>query len=258
MILEREREREREYISLLHLLGMLGKIPRSSSLEHLALTCRSQALSTLNDKCLSRNVLLISSRLVKVFIRVLKNRSLLKMDNEQTPLVDHGRIATSTKLAYALGHVFNDLTAATWFSYTLIYLQRVALLEPIVAGAFLLLGKQIGDYVSNRCFLDSSLKNFRSQGQVVDAVMTPIFGFLVDRYRNKKLWHIVGSVMVTWSFPVIFGGFAKSSSVLAMLLYVTSITIFQTGWAAVQISHLSMIPSLSNSLLARADLTAIR
>jgi len=62
-------------------------------------------------------------------------------NNEQTPLVDHGRIAASTKLAYALGHVFNDLAAATWFSYTLIYLQRVALLEPIVAGAFLLLGK---------------------------------------------------------------------------------------------------------------------
>lgn len=43
-----------------------------------------------------------------------------------------------------------------------------------------------------------------------------------------------------------------------MVLYITSITIFQTGWAAVQISHLSMIPSLTNSLLARADLTAIR
>lgn len=47
----------------------------------------------------------------------------------------------STKLAYALGHIFNDLTAAMWFSYTLIYLQRVVSLEPVVAGALLLLGK---------------------------------------------------------------------------------------------------------------------
>lgn len=61
--------------------------------------------------------------------------------NERAPLVDHGRLATSTKFAYALGHVFNDLAAAMWFSYTLIYLQRVVLLEPIVAGALLLLGK---------------------------------------------------------------------------------------------------------------------
>lgn len=88
--------------------------------------------------------------------------------------------------------------------------------------------------------------------------MTPVFGFLVDRYCKKKIWHVVGSVMVTLTFPAIFGGFARSSDSLAMLLYVTSITIFQTGWAAVQISHLSMIPSLTNSLLDRADLTAIR
>ncbi|XP_011637627.1 major facilitator superfamily domain-containing protein 12-like [Pogonomyrmex barbatus] len=156
------------------------------------------------------------------------------MDNERMPLVDTERIATSTKFAYALGHVFNDLAAAMWFSYTLIYLQRVALLEPVVAGALLLLG------------------------QIVDAIMTPIFGFLVDRYCKKKIWHVIGSIIVTLSFPIIFGGFANSSITIAVLLYVTSITIFQIGWAAVQISHLSMIPSLTNSVLARADLTAIR
>lgn len=60
--------------------------------------------------------------------------------NERTPLVE-GRIAASTKLAYALGHIFNDLAAAMWFSYTLIYLQRVVLLQPIVAGALLFLGE---------------------------------------------------------------------------------------------------------------------
>lgn len=62
---------------------------------------------------------------------------------ERTPLLDAGRLTISTKLAYALGHVFNDLAAAMWFSYTLIYLQRVALLEPIAAGALLLLGRLI-------------------------------------------------------------------------------------------------------------------
>lgn len=88
--------------------------------------------------------------------------------------------------------------------------------------------------------------------------MTPVFGFLVDRYCTKKIWHVVGSVMVTLTFPMIFGGFVRSSDSLTMLSYVTSIVVFQTGWAAVQISHLSMIPSLTNSLLDRADLTAIR
>ncbi|KAG7198150.1 hypothetical protein KM043_005569 [Ampulex compressa] len=153
--------------------------------------------------------------------------------DEKLPLLEH-KVATSTKLAYALGHIFNDLTAAMWFSYTLIYLQRVVLLEPITAGALLLLG------------------------QIVDAFMTPIFGILVDRYCKKKLWHILGSIMVLMSFPIIFGSFVDPTNSIVMFLYVASITIFQTGWAAVQISHLSMIPSLTNSLLARADLTAIR
>ncbi|CAK9804811.1 Major facilitator superfamily domain-containing protein 12 [Anthophora quadrimaculata] len=157
------------------------------------------------------------------------------MDNaeERSPLLER-KLSASTKVAYALGHIFNDLTAAMWFSYTLIYFQRVALLKPITAGALLLLG------------------------QVVDAFMTPIFGMLVDRYLKKKIWHVIGSVMVTLTFPVIFGGFANPSNTAIMLIYVLSIATFQTGWAAVQISHLSMIPALTNSLLARADLTAIR
>ncbi|KOX70960.1 Major facilitator superfamily domain-containing protein 12 [Melipona quadrifasciata] len=152
---------------------------------------------------------------------------------ERSPLLER-KLSTSTKIAYALGHIFNDLTAAMWFSYTLIYFQRVALLEPIVAGALLLLG------------------------QIIDAFMTPIFGILVDRYLRKKIWHVIGSVMIALSFPVIFGGFSRPSNAGIMLVYVLSIAVFQTGWAAVQISHLSMIPALTDSLLARADLTAIR
>lgn len=88
--------------------------------------------------------------------------------------------------------------------------------------------------------------------------MTPVFGVLVDRYAKKKVWHIIGSVLVAVTFPVIFGGFAEPTNAAVMVVYVLSITAFQTGWAAVQISHLSMIPALTNSSLARADLTAIR
>lgn len=89
--------------------------------------------------------------------------------------------------------------------------------------------------------------------------MTPVFGFLIDNYAKKKIWHIVGSVMVTLSFPVIFGSFVTSENPKTMMtIYIISITLFQTGWAAVQISHLSMIPALTISPLVRADLTAIR
>lgn len=80
------------------------------------------------------------------------------MDNEQRPLIDNGRIATSTKIAYALGHIFNDLAAAMWFSYTLIYFQRVALLEPIVAGALLLLGMcHFGSFTRGRNYISHGI-----------------------------------------------------------------------------------------------------
>ncbi|XP_057319545.1 major facilitator superfamily domain-containing protein 12-like [Microplitis mediator] len=155
---------------------------------------------------------------------------------ETYPLLITEKISISTKLSYSLGHIFNDLTAAMWFSYTLIYLQRIAKLEPLSAGALLLLG------------------------QLIDALMTPIFGILVDKYHRKKTWHIIGSVLVTLSFPIIFGSFFDSvkNNYISMIIYIISIIVFQTGWAAVQISHLSMIPMLTNLPLIRAELTAIR
>lgn len=89
--------------------------------------------------------------------------------------------------------------------------------------------------------------------------MTPVFGVLVDKYGKKKGWHVVGSVLVSLSFPVLFGSFSRNpNSFTTMFVYVASIVVFQTGWAAVQISHLSMIPALTSSPLVRAELTAIR
>lgn len=45
------------------------------------------------------------------------------------------------KVCYGLGHVYNDLCAAVWFSYTLFYLQIVLQLEPTAAGILMMLGK---------------------------------------------------------------------------------------------------------------------
>ena len=80
------------------------------------------------------------------------------MDNieERVPLVE-GKISFSTRYAYALGHIFNDLTAAMWFSYTLLFLQRVSLLEPVVAGSLLLLGSLKWKYFSHSITTNQSI-----------------------------------------------------------------------------------------------------
>jgi hypothetical protein len=44
------------------------------------------------------------------------------------------------KVAYGFGHVFNDITATIWFSYTMVYMQDVVGMSPAMAGFLLFFG----------------------------------------------------------------------------------------------------------------------
>ncbi|XP_026493670.1 major facilitator superfamily domain-containing protein 12-like isoform X1 [Vanessa tameamea] len=143
---------------------------------------------------------------------------------------------------YGLGHMYNDLCAAMWFSYMLLFFQAVLEMRAVVAGAMLLLG------------------------QVVDALATPIVGILADKYSTKKAWHLTGCLLVTCTFPLLFircrNCWPNKNSEYLMwwmpLYYAILITIFQIGWAVVQISHLAIIPSITDNLHIRSELTSIR
>ena len=81
------------------------------------------------------------------------------------------------------------------------------------------------------------------------------------RYGKRKSWHLVGTFCVIASFPFIFLGCIGCSHAdqSAQLVYfVAFVVIFQFGWAATQISHLSMIPDLTPCQNERTGLTAIR
>lgn len=51
-----------------------------------------------------------------------------------------GFIATGQIVAYGLGHVFNDIAAAIWFSYTMVFMQNVIGMPPTTAGFLLFFG----------------------------------------------------------------------------------------------------------------------
>ena len=95
-----------------------------------------------------------------------------------TMQTEHGnsfKLSLCTRLAYSVGHVFNDLCASMWFTYLLVFLQRVA----------------------GFSHFDSGLLLF--WGQLVDALCTPVIGYLSDRYASvacwcarQKVWHIIG------------------------------------------------------------------
>ncbi|KAK7496875.1 hypothetical protein BaRGS_00011855 [Batillaria attramentaria] len=141
-----------------------------------------------------------------------------------------GRLPLGRRLAYSVGHIQNDLHAAMWFSYLLVYMHEVRSFNNIYAGSLLLVG------------------------QIADAIATPLIGFESDAangclgYTKRKSWHLFGILCTAVSFPFIFspvyGGHTSDFGVF--VYYAAFVIIFQIGWASVQISHLSLIPELTS------------
>ncbi|XP_054278762.1 major facilitator superfamily domain-containing protein 12-like isoform X2 [Macrosteles quadrilineatus] len=149
------------------------------------------------------------------------------------------------KLAYGVGHVFNDLCASMWFTYTLIFFNKVILFSSSLAGIVVL------------------------TGQIADGLATPFVGYFSDRgddfwickYGRRKTWHLIGTLCVVASFPFIFTpclGCEDSDSWAQMIYYSAFVIIFQFGWASAQISHLSLVPELTPDEHERTSLLAIR
>lgn len=145
------------------------------------------------------------------------------------------------KLAYGVGHVFNDLCASMWFTYLVLFFHKVVLLGNTYAGMLILIG------------------------QLADALATPVVGFFCDkthvRYGRRKLWHLIGTVMVAVSFFFFWHtclGCRDSRLWIKMVYFSIPIIVFQFGWASVQISHLSLIPELTSDKNERVGLNAIR
>lgn len=49
-------------------------------------------------------------------------------------------VGTGQKVAYGLGHVFNDIAATIWFSYTMVFMQNVVGMPSATAGFLLFFG----------------------------------------------------------------------------------------------------------------------
>lgn len=99
----------------------------------------------------------------------------LEVNMDSSPLPLH------QKAAFGVGHVLNDLCAAMWFSYLLVFLHNVLQFSNILSGYLMLLG------------------------QIVDAICTPFVGYESDHtngcgnYGKRKSWHLVGkSCPILW------------------------------------------------------------
>ncbi len=100
-------------------------------------------------------------------------------------------------------------------------------------------------------------------------VSTPFVGFESDNtvrgicnYGRRKSWHLIGCICVLISFPFLYNiciGCSSGTPCYAKFIYyVPFVIIFQFGWAATQISHLSLIPQLTPNENERVALNSIR
>lgn len=140
---------------------------------------------------------------------------------------------------YGIGHMLNDLTSACWFTYLLIFLTDIGL-SPSEAAMVML------------------------SGQLADGVATVFVGSLIDKYGHYKLWHVGGSALVAVSFTSVFGGcwacalFGTDSKAATTIAYSVFAAIFNIGWAATQVSHMSLVNCLSSNPTSRVALTSCR
>ncbi|OQR81890.1 Glycoside-Pentoside-Hexuronide (GPH):Cation Symporter Family [Thraustotheca clavata] len=151
-------------------------------------------------------------------------------------------------LSYGVGNVLNDMCASSWFSYLLVFLNDVAKLSPVHAAVVMF------------------------SGQIADGVATPLVGVLSDRssgfpsigFGRRKTWNAGGCVVVMLCFFFVFGSclprwFTENpSSTVLVLYYCTAASVFNVGWAAVQVSHMAMVPELSSNDNIRIILNSVR
>lgn len=157
---------------------------------------------------------------------------------EQTPL--------RQRISYCTGHIFNDLCSAVWFTYFIVYFNKVVGLSTTETGLLFLIA------------------------QGADAVLTPFMGVGCDRlvikslarYGKRKTWHLFGTIFVAIAWPFIFSPCLACSidspSWLPLAYYSVTVVIFHVGWAGVQIAHLSLIPEIAKRPGEIVELNAVR
>jgi Na+/melibiose symporter-like transporter len=149
------------------------------------------------------------------------------MEKERKISVKGDDLRKSNIYSYGIGHFMNDLCASCWFFFLSYFLIEIV---------------KIGEYNTGYVML---------AGQVADAIATPLVGIFSDKTNTKigkrTPWYIGGTILVICSFTLIFVKIlpANSSDAVILIYYIVFASLFNIGWAAVQVSHMALVPSLS-------------
>ncbi|XP_020607972.1 major facilitator superfamily domain-containing protein 12-like [Orbicella faveolata] len=157
------------------------------------------------------------------------------------------RTSVKQKICYGVGHVFNDLCIQAWFTYLIIFFNKIVKISATGTG-----------YI----FLSS---------QIADAISTPFIGYGCDKslskkiskkYGNRKIWHLFGSVGIALIWPFVFSPCLvckeDSPDWVPVAYYGVFAALFSVCWPMVEISHLSLMPHVAKRSKDAVELSAIR
>ena len=145
--------------------------------------------------------------------------------------------------AYSVGHILNDLVATCWFSFLLYYLTDILLLDKKKAGWVML------------------------SGQIFDGLATPLVGIFSDKINTplgrRTPWYLGGTIGVIICFSLIFQKCTicqntSNPEFWELVYYITLPSLFNVAWASVQVSHMSLLPSISINKKNRDHMVRLR
>ena len=148
--------------------------------------------------------------------------------------------------------MLNDLCAACWFTYLLVMLRDARGIVSWKSAIVLLAGQAADAFATPLCGLASD----RSTG-------LRLWPFRL-RLERRQTWYLFGTVLVAINFLCIFGvplplALNPDCPEWGLLLYYcAAASLFNVGWAAVQVSHMAMVPELSRSEHTRVVLNSAR
>ena len=185
-------------------------------------------------------------------VHLLKDKScnkeelelVIKSSSENiTDEVEFDGLTTCNVWSYGLGHFQNDITSTILLSFMPLFLKEISPIDSSKPG-----------YWVGICVV---------VGQIVDSLMTPLIGFLSDktdtRIGKRKPWHIFGSILTVISYMMILEPCLYCNSDTAKIINSTLFfCLYNIGWAACQVSHMSLVPSLSVSRIRRDKLNNLR
>ena len=161
---------------------------------------------------------------------------------QQSPVDLSGgeRLPFYRKLAFGTGHFLMVLAVAMWFSYSVLFFEKVLQKSASDTGTIILIS------------------------QIFGAISTPFVGMWSDdckcRYGRRKIFHLMGNVSVACSFFFIWYkclGCEDVEDSYKVVYYASFAAMFQFG-AAVQIAQLSLIPELTSNKNMKVELNSIR